>query len=186
MNILVKTFGGHIVARPDTSWEKDNEDFYPQDFVHSLSYTPVLFAKVSKPGRSVSAKFAYRYWQEYGFGVLLYPDDLQDGSPEGFAQASCLDHSSFLPDALMDKSLLPQARFALAKDAEELFICTGRLSEEMDKAIEEVTARIYIRIGDIIAIELAPAAPLMSAKEASCRVTGSYKGKSDIDFKILK
>lgn len=58
MNIIVKTSSGHITVRPDTTWEKDNEDFYPPEFVDELTYSPVLFARILKPGRSVGRKFA--------------------------------------------------------------------------------------------------------------------------------
>ena len=57
MNIIVRTYGGHYVTRPDTTWEKDNEDFFPPDFTESFEWTPVVFARVCKPGRSVGARF---------------------------------------------------------------------------------------------------------------------------------
>ena len=28
MNIIVKTFSGHCLVRPDTSWERKSDDFY--------------------------------------------------------------------------------------------------------------------------------------------------------------
>ena len=61
MNIIVKTYAGNIIVRPDTTWEKDNEDFYPQDFIRTLTYTPVLFARISKPGKSVGLGVVPRY-----------------------------------------------------------------------------------------------------------------------------
>ena len=108
MNIIVKTSSGHITVRPDTTWEKDNEDFYPPEFVDELTYSPVLFARILKPGRSVGRKFASRYYDSIGFGVLLYPENMLDGTPEGYAQAICLDHTSFLPSPMFPG--LPQKR----------------------------------------------------------------------------
>ena len=95
MNIPVITASGKVIVRPDTTWERDNEDVYLPEFVNSLSWTPVFFARVSKPGRSIGRAFASRYYDGIGFGVLLYPDDLLDGSEEGFACASCLDKVTF-------------------------------------------------------------------------------------------
>jgi len=94
---IVKTYSGRVIVRPDTSWEKDNEDFYPQDFVDRISFTPVVFARICKPGKSIGIKFAERYYDGINCGILLYPEDLIDGSAEGFACASCIDHTSFLP-----------------------------------------------------------------------------------------
>ena len=72
MNIIVKTFVGNVIVRPDTTWEKDNEDIYPQDFIETLSFTPVLFARISKPGKSVGLRFASRYYDSANYGLLLY------------------------------------------------------------------------------------------------------------------
>ena len=51
MNIIVKTASGHIIVRPDTTWEKDNEDVFPQDFIDTLTFAPVMFARVCKSGQ---------------------------------------------------------------------------------------------------------------------------------------
>ena len=58
MNIPVITVSGKVIVRPDTTWERDNEDLYLPDFVNSLSWTPVFFARVSKPGRWIGPAFA--------------------------------------------------------------------------------------------------------------------------------
>ena len=94
MNIIVLTQSGRVVSRPDTSWEKDSRDIYLPDFVKALSLSPVLFVKVTKPGRSISERFASRYHDSFGFGCLLYAEDLMDSHPEAYASASCLDHTS--------------------------------------------------------------------------------------------
>lgn len=52
MNIIVKTASGHIIVRPDTTWEKDNEDVFLQDFIDTLTFAPVMFARVCKPGNA--------------------------------------------------------------------------------------------------------------------------------------
>ena len=97
MNIVVVNSSSRVFVRPDTTWERDNEDLYVPVFIGSLAWTPVIFAHISKPGRSIGARFGARYYDLVGAGVQLYPEDLMDGSAEGFACACCLDHSSFLP-----------------------------------------------------------------------------------------
>ncbi len=125
MNIIVRTAGGRVIARPDTTWVRKNEDFFPPDFVSALSFTPVLYARISKAGRCIGADFARRHFGETGFGLLLYPADLlkvgdsysangsdvrnsgngpDAGNSGGFgdawsvAAASCMDRTSYLPD----------------------------------------------------------------------------------------
>lgn len=186
MNILVQTASGKIVVRPDTTWEKDNEDFYVPEFVENLSWSPVVFARISKPGRSVGLKFADRYYDCVSFGVLLYPENLADGSEEGFACASCLDHTSFLPYPPSEKALLQNgATFKLSKNGGELYETTLKGTEVIEEAITEATKFCYIRTGDIIAIELNPRLELCSREEGRCEISGTLCGEKLLDFKIV-
>lgn len=184
MNIVVKTKSGAIVTRPDTSWERDNEDLYLPDFVTKMSYTPVLFAKISKPGRSVSRKFASRYYDAVNYGILLYPEDLLDGSEEGYAAASCLDHSSFLPSPFSNPDDIA-APFHFSKNGEEIYSHFGAQRDIIESAIEEVTGKIYIRSGDIVAIELQNREEVFDRKDGNACFTGDFAGNSLLDFKII-
>lgn len=187
MNILVKTYGEKIIVRPDTSWERDNEDAFLPEFVEEVSWTPVLFARISKPGRSVGLKFAGRYYDAIGYGVLLYPENLIDGSPEGFASASCLDHTSFLSFPAYSRETLDREGnvFELTKDGEKVFSHNGPSSAMIEETIVLATKYCYIRTGDVIAIELAPREHLMSRKDGECRMKGLYCGNTALDFKVI-
>lgn len=187
MNIIVKTASGRIITRPDTTWERDSEDFYPPEFVNSLSYTPVIFARISKPGRSIAKKFASRYYDGINFGLLLYPDDLLDGSAEAFACASCLDHTSFLPFPLYNKITLGEEGndFILSKGGEEIFRCAAPSADLIEKAIEEATRYIYIRTGDLLAIELQERGPLLTKEKGSERIGASYCDNGLLDFLVV-
>ena len=58
MNITVKIFGtDSYICRPDTTWERENRDFYPPEFVGGIYYTPVIFARISKAGKFIGSKF---------------------------------------------------------------------------------------------------------------------------------
>ena len=96
MIIAVKTFTGKVIVRPDTTRVKDGEDAYMPEFISRLEWSPVLYTRITRPGRSISGKFAHRYFSDFSAGILLYPSDLMDGSEEGYACASCLDHTSLL------------------------------------------------------------------------------------------
>ena len=186
MNIVVQTVEGKIIVRPDTTWEKDNEDLYVPEFVENLSWSPVVFARISKPGRSVGLKFADRYYDGISFGVLLYPENLIDGSETGYACASCLDHSSFLPYPVKDKGLLENAAdFCLSRNGEELYRTSLTGSSIIEEAIAEATRFCYIRTGDIIAIELKPRGPLCSRADSRCELSGLLCGEKVLDFKIV-
>ena len=187
MNIIVRTAGGKYIVRPDTTWERDNEDVFLPEFVDRVSYTPVLFARVSKPGRSVSERFAERYYDGIGYGVLLYPEDMIDGSEEGFSCASCLDHTSFLTFPVYNKVTLGREGnvFELRRNSLPVFSHSGADPEIIRRAIEEATRYIYIRTGDILAIELKPREPLCSRAEGGVHMSGKFCGNDVLDFKII-
>ena len=183
MNIVVLSASGKVFVRPDTTWERDSEDFYVPEFIDSVSFTPVFFARVSKPGRSVSEKFAGRYFDGLGFGVLLYPENLLDGSEEAFACASCVDHTSFLPFPVLAKGT-PSTDGTVSKDGTEAFREVLPAEDAILKAIAEVTRFCYIRTGDIIAIELSSRQPLCSRTESKASVTTSAFGE-EANFNII-
>lgn len=187
MNIVVRTESGKYIVRPDTTWERDNEDVFIPEFVNGVSFSPVFFARISKPGRSVGEQFADRYFDGVGFGVLLYPEDMIDGSPEGFACASCLDHTSFLPFPVKGKEALdgPDSAFLLEAGGKEVFRSGGVDASMIRKAIAEATRFIYIRTGDLVAIELAPRKALISRPEKEICVKGEWNGERTVDFKII-
>ena len=187
MNIVVKTASGNCIVRPDTTWERDSEDLYLPEFVKDVTYAPVLFARISKPGRSVGEEFAGRYFDGIGFGVLLYPEDMIDGTPEGFACASCLDHTSFLPFPVYNPITLGHEGnvFKLFKDGEEIFSYEGGSLTMIGRAIAQATRRIYIRTGDLIAIELQERRPLMKALDGKAVVSATWCDNESMKFNII-
>ncbi len=185
MNIVVKTYSGGCIVRPDTTWEKDNADLYVPEFIDGLSFSPVLFARVSKPGRSVGERFASRYYDAVGCGVLLYPEEMLDGSETGFARASCLDHTSFLPAPMSDKAVLGgECPFRLLS-SELLFDSVDFNASMIENAIAEATKYIYLRIGDLVAVELDERRHLVSRADGSVSVRGEFCGRQTIGFRIV-
>ena len=187
MNIPVITSNGKIIVRPDTTWERDNEDVYLPEFVDSLSWTPVFFVRVSKPGRSIGEKFASRYYDAVGYGVLLYPENLIDGSEEGFACASCLDKTSFLPFPLYNPVTLgvDGNEFVLRCADRELFRSSAGSRSLAERALVEVSRRCYLRTGDLVAVELQAREKLLTRTEGSARVEGTYCENPTVDFKVI-
>lgn len=183
MNIIVRSAEGAYFVRPDTTWERDSEDFYPPETVTGLLWTPVLFAHISKPGRSISARFARRYFDGIGSGVLLYPEDQLDGRPDSIARASCLDHTSFLPFPTAQPS--GGCRFSVSKDGATLFEGSGIFDESICKAIEEASRYIYLRHGDILALELKMPEMLMPRTDGESEIRLQYNGLPAVSFRII-
>ena len=170
MNIIVITACGKIVCRPD--------------FVSHLEYAPVAFARICKPGRSVGSRFVSRYHDGFGFGVLLYPVELMDGTPEGYAQACCLDHTSLLPTPFMEYAD-GYSTFTLKASGSVLGNFSPDVRALMDAALVEATRRIYVRTGDIIAVELQPRQAFYGRTDGNVRMEGTYGERKLLDFNII-
>lgn len=190
MNIIVRTASGKYIVRPDTTWEKDNEDLYLPEFVDGVSYTPVLFARICKPGRSIGRNFAARYYDSVNYGVLLYPENILDGCEEAFACASCLDHTSFLPFPLQDRNCLDsEAQFNLSirkgNGNEMQFRHNSSSAAMIESAIAEATRFIYIRSGDLIAIELQAREMAGSRADGRLEFRGNCFGQAALGFDLI-
>ena len=179
MNIIVRNSAGKIFFRPDTTCDRPGEDLYPQEFIGSLSFVPVAYVRVCKAGRSVSERFVRRYYDSAGYGLFLYPDDLLDGLAESIAEASCIDHTSFLPAPVKEPG-----SFSLLIDGKKLFTTDSLPRPELEKALAAASARMHIRTGDIIALELGSPGHLCSRP---CRhsVEGFLSNERIIDFNIV-
>lgn len=183
MNIVVLTSSGKVVVRPDTTWKRGNEDYFAPGFVESLSASPAVFVKVSKPGRCVAEKFADRYFDAVAAGVLLYPENLIDGSPEGFATACCLDRTTYMT---FPENPLPDlgSPYSLRFNSRELYCGETVSSDAVRKAVEKVTAFCYIRTGDYIAIELSPRKTIITRGDDPVEIQGSFCGNDTLKFRI--
>lgn len=183
MNIVLLTSGGKVIVRPDTTRARDGEDVYMPEFVKSVTYTPVLYAKISRPGRSIGEKFAGRYFEEMNAGVLLYPENLIDGTPEGYACASCIDRTSVLPFSLVGKEADCEFRIEAGSGVISSFRRTPGL---LERAIAETSLHCYLRNGDYVAVELAGRSPLPVTEEDGICSLRAFAGKERIlDLRVF-
>lgn len=141
MNIFTVPYSSrHFYCRPDTSLNRDSNDYFCPDGVNRLAAAVFIYVRASKAGKSVSAKFAQRYYTTAGTGVQFYAPELEDaGSPESWWISRSLDNSTFL---LGDEH-----------PAEELPEGTR---EKINEAFETISRHVSFRTGDYIAIEIEP------------------------------
>ena len=183
MNIIVKPYGSETCyCRPDTTWERENKDFYSPECVDDLYWTPVLFARISKAGKCIGRKFTSRYYDAVGFGALLY---IGKGD---VAFTSCADHTSLLPMPLYNPSVLEGTEniFEVFRNGESFRKYNshdkiGILEESICKA----SALTSLRIGDMVALELAPMQNLASRTDGSIEFRSTYCDNELFDISIL-
>ncbi len=191
MNIIVRPYGSaRCYCRPDTTWERENKDFYSPDCVDELYWTPVLFARVCKAGKCIGKKFVSRYYDSIGFGALLYIGH-SDGSGEeriDIAFTSCADHTSLLPMPLYNPVVLEGKDnvFEVFRNSEPFWKSGDKaLTEELEGAICDASALTSLRIGDFVAMELAPMELIASRPEGQVDFKAVYCGNDLYDFKIM-
>ena len=189
MNIIVKPYGSaHCSCRPDTTWERENRDFYSPESVSSISWTPVLFVRISKAGKCVSPKFASRYWDAFNYGMLMYAENFIGGSPEAWACASCIDHTSILPFPLFNPVVLDQTgnHFMIRANGVELFDYNKGTKTMVEEAIVNASQLISLRIGDVLAIELQARKVLKETPEKGTLIEGEFCQNPTFDFSIIR
>jgi hypothetical protein len=187
MNIIVRTYGSDsCYCRPDTTWERENKDFYSPDCVKEISWCPILFVKISKAGKCIGKKFVSRYYEGLNFGALRYC--VTDSENFNLAYTSSADHSSLLPSSLFNLETIEKEDnvFEVRKNGEVIFSTTGKsLIETIENTICKASQLTSIRIGDHIAIELNEISKLIDRNEAEARFKADYCGKNLFDIGVI-
>lgn len=133
MNIVVVRADGTFYTRPDTTLERDPKDFYLPDDLDAVITRKCTYIKIIKAGKAVPERFAQRYFDSVGRGVLLY---CSHEAPAVSFELPYIDYSSyFFEPCTPVNNCLP---------GEVSHIC---------KEIERITRHISVRFADIIAFE---------------------------------
>ena len=198
MNIIVKPYGSTLCCcRPDTTWERENRDFYSPECVNEVTWTPVVFARISKAGKCIGRKFAERYFDGFGCGMLMYCKVGED-------LCSCVDRTSILPMPLYNPVVLENdGDFVVTKNGEPItterhssVISTERHSPVIStersewrnllcEALCSASLLTSLRIGDYVAVELAPQEILATREEGTVSVKGTFCENDIFDFKMI-
>ena len=177
MNIIVKPYGSDLCyCRPDTTWERENKDFYSPECVNEIYWTPVVFARISKAGKCVGKKFVERYYDGIGCGMLMY-----------CGNSTVVDKSSILPHPLFQPVVF--------EDEKEFIIRHSRLDREsvilsgakvlIEEALCTASQLTSLRIGDFVAVELKEQQKLACREDGTIAVKGEFCEKEIFSFNII-
>ena len=187
MNILVRPFGSKLCySRPDTTWERENKDFYSPECVNEIYWTPIVFARISKAGKCIGEKFADRYYDSINFGMLLHckPD-----GEEGLAFSSCVDRTSILPAPLYNPIVLENTDnvFEVTVNGNTVFTAEGglKVKQVIEDTICKASVLTSLRIGDFVAAELANEKKAASRGGEDVTVRGTFCENETLQFKII-
>lgn len=166
MNIIAVKQDGSFCFRPDSTLNHQFLDYYLPDAVTAIEAVPVIYTRLVKAGKCIAQRFAHRYFDSFAFGFLI--NDCTPGIPE--AMRFSLDQTSVMGMDFSAMDLLPSCRFTFEVNG-EIRYSAGALPgvEEFAAALAAVTARSMLRLGDIVAIELAPATALKQGDSVTLR-----------------
>lgn len=185
MNIIARPHGSDsCYFRPDTTWERENKDFYVPDGISGVSWTPIVFVRISKAGKCIGRKFASRYYDSFNFGALLYCG--QDVSDIAFA--SCADHTSILPAPLYNPVVMGQEEnvFKVFIDGQEVFRHdTASIQELIEDTLCKASVLASLRIGDFVALELAPITTLATVYKGESSFKATFCENPLFEMKIV-
>ncbi len=125
MNIIVVRPDGTFYTRPDTTLSRFPRDFYMPESLSEVTAVTCSYIRITKAGKAVPQRFAYRYFDALGRGVMLYCDNLP------YVDAS----SYFFQEMTPSSNLTPEHIGA---------ICSK---------IAEITLRMSVRFADLVAFE---------------------------------
>ena len=190
MNIIVKPYGSSLCyCRPDTTWERENKDFYSPECVKELHWAPIVFARISKAGKCIGGKFASRYYDAFNFGALLY---CHTSESSDIAFTSCADHTSLLPAPLYNPVVMESEEniFEVRKNGENIFssrdsAIEASLKETLEDAICRASQLTTLRIGDFIAVELAPVSLMAASCDGETSLKATYCENELFDIKLI-
>ena len=183
MNIIVKPYDSDLCyCRPDTTWERENKDFYSPECVNEIYWTPVVFARISKAGKCVGRKFVERYYDSVGCGMLLYCGTSFEGSAGLMKLSEVVDKSSILPHPLFQPVVLEDKKEFIVNDSPVILSGAKELLEEAICKASELTS---LRIGDFVAVELQELQKRADKKDGTVAVKGEFCEKEIFSFNII-
>ncbi len=197
MNIIVKPNGSSLCyCRPDTTWERENKDFYSPECVNEVLWAPVAFARVSKAGKCIGQRFVQRYYDGVGCGILMYCVTTHTGPVVKQDVSACVDHTSILPMPLYGPEVLEDRKeFIVTKNGNNISVIKDHESSSMtvqsewrhllEEAICSASELTSLRIGDFVVVELAPLQNLALRKDSKVAIKGTFCENDIFDFNII-
>ncbi|MDR2584868.1 MAG: fumarylacetoacetate hydrolase family protein [Prevotellaceae bacterium] len=158
----------HFYLKPDTAILRDGQTFYAPEPCRRVEGAMALVAKINRLGKHISPKFAHRYYLETALGFCLYMANVLeqnrlDGAPWG--NACSFDHSAPLAPVFRPVENVPVIGSANMWKSVMQKWSTTLEENPIEVAISSISQYIYLKMGDLIWIELHPPIPLSSGEE---------------------
>lgn len=146
-----------IFSKPESSMIRDGKPFFIPDFAERFDYETELVVRICRQGKSISERFAYRYYDAVTVGIDFTARDLQDklrakGHPwdlcKGFDGSAAVGNWVELSDL---KANINNINFHLDIDGKTVQSgCTKDMTHSVDRIVSFVSNYFTLKQGDII------------------------------------
>jgi 2-keto-4-pentenoate hydratase/2-oxohepta-3-ene-1,7-dioic acid hydratase in catechol pathway len=145
-----------IFMKPDSAILLKQHPFVIPEFSEDIHHEIEIIVKISKVGKYIDAKFAYKYYDEISVGIDFTARDLQaklkaKGLP--WEKAKAFDGSAVIGDFLPKEqfSSLENITFELTNNSKTVQISdSSYMLWKIDELISYVSQFFTLKIGDII------------------------------------
>lgn len=145
-----------IFMKPDSALLKDGKPFFIPDFCERLDYETEIVVRVSRLGKSIAERFAYRYYDAVTVGIDFTARDMQhrfraEGMPWELSKG--FDGSAVIGDwmPVEQASDVQNLNFHLDIDGKTVQQgCTAEMLFSIDSVIAYVSRFCTLKIGDLI------------------------------------
>lgn len=144
-----------IFMKPDSAIIKNGKHFYVPDFLGRVDYEAEIVVRINKLGKSIPARFAYRYYDAITVGIDFTARDMQRafieaGAPwelsKGFDGSAVL--GEFRPVEQYDINDVP---FSLTIDDKVVqSASTAQMLFKVDEIIAYISRFCTLKTGDLI------------------------------------
>lgn len=176
-----------IFTKPDTALLRNNAPFYYPDYTNEIHHEVEIVLKINKEGKSVTEKFADRYFEEIGLGIDFTARDLQSGAKKKglpWALAKGFNGSAPISDFVNKEKFanVHQLAFGLKKNDE--YVQQGNTELMLfpfNFLISYISKFITLRKGDLI-FTGTPSG--VGPVKIGDRLEGFIEGETFFDFEV--
>ena len=145
-----------VFIKPDSSVLPKSHPFIIPEFSNEVHYEVEVLVKISRVGKYIQQKFAYKYYNEIGLGIDFTARDLQaklKAKSLPWEKAKGFDGATLIGQKWFDKSEinLENLNFSLFKNDNVVQEGnTNLMLWKVDELIEYISQYFTLKIGDII------------------------------------
>jgi 2-keto-4-pentenoate hydratase/2-oxohepta-3-ene-1,7-dioic acid hydratase in catechol pathway len=143
--------------KPDTALLRNNQPLYYPRFTQDLRCGVALVLRICRLGRSISERFAHRYYSEVGVGVDFTAHDVQlECIKKGLPWEACksFDYSAPVSSKFVELSALRDAadvKFSLELNGKTVQQAgSSEMIFGFNRIVSHVSGYVTLRMGDLI------------------------------------